>query len=798
MAVCRTFDLETTIKSSFKRKANPFDPDNWTVAGAFKDALKNNLKAVYYESKAESHADSKTWLELFDGADVLVGQNIKFDILRLIQNRTVYIAYRKWVAEGGRIWDIQLAEYLLAGMSPSSHMLSLDELAERYGGDFKVDEVKTLWEAGVDTPDIERDLLMRYLCGDENTLGDIGNTEKVFLAQVKKAKANGQLKSIQLNMDSMLYTIEAEYNGLYVDQELGHKLAVELAGEIERVEAELKTHLPKDLPFEFNFASRKQLSALIYGGDVAYTIAAPQFNEQGESIHPLMTVKAVKWGDYYIIENDFNLIGEQDYLRTWSEVEGKLQYNNIVESQTVTPERYSGGQKKGQLKTKNFSVYDYSKPQKTLNCTFAYTFPRQCTPKPDWKTSDEGIFKTGADIITELSVTTDVPFLKALNSLSAMRKDLGTYFITYDDDGTAKGMLSLVNKHGVIHHMLNHTSTVTGRFSASNPNSQNIPKGQKSKVKQVFVSRFKGGKIIQSDFSSLEIYIQAILTMCVRLIEELRKGTDMHCLRLSVKEGMSYEEVFNLCKVICDEVWDYKRTGAKVFSFQRAYGAGAAKISETTGIPYDEVLALIEAESKLFPEIDAYFEERTKQIEKSAHSVGDIQPHPQFPMKTVDLRQGYSHTPDGKRYSYRQGFAPEYVVRRQAIFSCFSPTEIKNYEVQGSGAEFAKAGMALSVRAFYKLDNFNDKALLINQVHDAEYADAAPDVAIEAAALLHVCMEEASPYMEKLFNWPLPVYVPSDTTYGDSMAEDKKLPKDEFQAAVAKFKPFVKSIYESK
>jgi hypothetical protein len=87
---------------------------------------------------------------------------------------------------------------------------------------------------------------------------------------------------------------------------------------------------------------------------------------------------------------------------------------------------------------------------------------------------------------------------------------------------------------------------------------------------------------------------------------------------------MSYEEVFNLCKVICDEAWDYKRTGAKVFSFQRAYGAGAAKISETTGIPYDEVLALIEAESKLFPEIDAYFEERTRQIEKSANKT-DLQ-----------------------------------------------------------------------------------------------------------------------------------------------------------------------------
>jgi DNA polymerase-1 len=74
-----------------------------------------------------------------------------------------------WVAEGGQVWDCQLAEYLLEGMVQQAHMLSLDEVAPRYGGQLKFDEVKALWQAGVQTDDIEPKLLLRYLCGEGTT-----------------------------------------------------------------------------------------------------------------------------------------------------------------------------------------------------------------------------------------------------------------------------------------------------------------------------------------------------------------------------------------------------------------------------------------------------------------------------------------------------------------------------------------------------------------------------------------------------------------------------------------------------
>src|SRR5690606_37681155 len=109
---------------------------------------------------------------------------------------------------------------------------------------------------------------------------------------------------------------------------------------------------------------------------------------------------------------------------------------------------------------------------------------------------------------------------------------------------------------------------------------------------------------------------------------------------------------------------------------------------------------------------------------------------------------------------------------REGKWTGFSPTEVKNYIVQGEGATWAKAAMWLAIRAFYHHDNFGGLALLVNQVHDACYADADDSVMLEAAALLHASMEAASEFMEKYFGWPIPVHVPSETKAGPSMADE--------------------------
>ncbi|MFJ3055041.1 hypothetical protein [Herbaspirillum sp. NPDC087042] len=129
---------------------------------------------------------------------------------------------------------------------------------------------------------------------------------------------------------------------------------------------------------------------------------------------------------------------------------------------------------------------------------------------------------------------------------------------------------------------------------------------------------------------------------------------------------------------------------------------------------------------------------------------------------------------------------------KKGVHRSFKPTEFKNYEVQGTGGEFAKAAMYLSVLAFYHYKNFDGLALLVNQVHDAEYGDFHKSVAVKAAALLHVCMEEASTFIEWWFKWKLPLGVPSDTVMGKNMGEENKIIDPLFKKACDVLRPWLR------
>jgi len=787
-----TWDTETTIKTSFKRKANPFDPANWVVTHGWK----KKGDAGVSEYRFGHSPPPPGWLiPLLADIKLLVGFNIKFDLHHAMQDVANRRAWMKFVADGGQVWDCQLAEYLLNGMDQRSHMLSLDEVAPRYGGNTKVDEVKLLWSAGISTEDIEPDLLTRYLCGGEDEFGvyqkgDIENTEAIFLGQLEKARAANQVNSIMLNMGALLFTVEAEFNGLFVNKPLGLEAAKDLAKHIAELDATLKAYLPKDLPFEFNWNSRFHKSALIFGGTVQWDAYMYDTADGGGVYRHVYE----DWESHRPCSPKPKLLYAQKDAIAYVLTDGSVTFHDPFEPGAPTNyATYAGGKQAGEFKTKKVKVDNFDKP-KGRATRAPYTFSRITEPKKAWASADPGFWSVSSDVVEELG-NRDIPFLKGMAKLAKLVKDMGTYYIVTDADGNSKGLLTMVNEYLICHHKLNMTSTVTGRLSASDPNTQNIPQGRNSDVKLLFSSRFgywvtddfgsqtwvPTGKIIQSDFTSLEIYIQAILTQCKQLILDLIAGLDMHCLRLASTEGMKYEDVILLCKgdrkagVSADPVWEYKRTDSKVYSFQAAYGAGDAKIAATTGMDPERVAALRAADELRYPEIKTYFENRTKEIAQNRRPMGTAIPHPEIRGVMCNLGKSFVRTPDNKLYSYIESPSPEYLVKR-GVTASFSPTEIKNYEVQGEGAEWAKAAMYLSVRAFYARENFGGKALLVNQVHDAEYADAHQDVAHEAACLLHACMEAASDYMEYRFKWTIPVPVPSDTTWGPNMKDADGVP----------------------
>lgn len=782
MTYC-VWDVETTIKQSFKRKANPFDAANFVVMSGYK----RKGGEVHGDYFGLNKKPFDWFTKLLAGTKILVGVNIKFDLLYALREQQNLEAWMDWVADGGNVWDCQLAEYLLNGMAQEEHMLSMDELAPRYGGNLKFDEVKALWQAGVCTQDIDEDLLRRYLCGTSSEHGDIGNTEAIFLGQLERARQAKQVKSIMLNMGSLLCTVEMERNGMCVDEQLGLLHAAELDASLKEIKAGLAAFLPADLPDEIDFSwtNRYHLSPLIFGGNIKYERSIHQRDEHGELAYAQMTVQ-------HLLMSDGTTMSREDYMAAAAN-----------DATTVQPQFYASGLKKGEPKTKNVTMPDPSKP-KMKKEEFFYTFPRMTEPKKAWASATPGLFSVAAEVIDVLALR-DIPFLKALGQVQSMSKDLGTYYIVEDEKGNKKGMLSLV-QDGIIHHSINHTSTVTARFSSSNPNLQNVSKGSEnpdgtfngSRIKLVFVSRFKDGVICQSDFTALEVYCQAILTKCRQLILDLRAGLDMHCSRVAQKEKISYEEAVLKCKGNKETPalpeWAKKRQGAKEFSFQRAYGAGAAKISESTGIPKEEVEALIVAEDERYPEISQFYVRLSQTVADNRRPTSRFCQHPDNPNITCQLGRSFARTPDGKLYSYQESPAPEFLLKRGQTVG-FSPTEIKNYVVQGTGGEWAKAAMWLAIRAFYKRRNFNHLALLVNQVHDALYGDFAKEVKDEASALLHACMEGASEFMEFYFGWNVPVPVPSVTECGPNMMQSSEMKDPAWLEAAKLYRTELRSLY---
>ena len=363
-----------------------------------------------------------------------------------------------------------------------------------------------------------------------------------------------------------------------------------------------------------------------------------------------------------------------------------------------------------------------------------------------------------------------LPFTNALARFTGMTKDLGTYYWTEDKSGNRKGMLTLIHENGIIHHKLNHTSTVTSRMSSSDPNMQNIPRGGTSNVKKMFTSRFgDDGVMVEIDYSQLEVVVQGVLSKDPQLCEDLRNKIDFHCKRLAAKPGEDYDEVKKKAK---DETHpDHKkysamRTDAKVFSFQRAYGAGNATIAAATGMPLADVEALAEAETKLYPKV-ALFD----QMSEKAINASRVPTNNKIFIEGVAFSQGEGHwdSPTGTRYVWREGITPEFMWKH-GKYTGFSPTERKNYPVQGFGGEIVQTMLGKVMRYFIANDMFDRKVLLVNTVHDCVLLDGHKDIAPKVAKEVQKILESVPEVFNKLYpQLDITVPFPCETEIGKDL-----------------------------
>lgn len=763
-----TLDLEVQNHKWFGSVASPHCPDNYIVATGW--AVDGNpVEHEYFDTKAQSLESD--WLErALEGQRILVAHNITFELHWLFKCYPKVIF--DWINKGGRLFCTQLAEYLLT--EQTEQYPKLEDCSVKYrdqGVDEhdvrKLDEVKILWEQGVLTADIDKELLLSYLCDD--THGDVANTRRVAFKQYALLQSRGMWKMYQARMDSVLFNALSTYNGLYVNQPVAQRnLKVQLEA-IESLTQRILDYLPSDLPeeLEFSLTSQYHRSALLFGGTIKYR-------------------KKVSYSPKkYVKEACYQVLGEDEFIPidnfdTWEHIE-------LV--------RYKSGKNKGQPKV--FQIDSTEELLKWGEGTYVFdglidfndlpshVAEQYIGKRAEFKGKRElvcgtPIYSTSGDSLDVLANFTDVA--KPIKELATLQKDTGTYYLMEDSNGKVSGMLQFVEPDSIIHHQLNSCSTITGRLSSSKPNFQNLPRADededgnlKSRVKEMFTSRFgEQGRIVEVDYSALEVVTLATISGDKNLMRMLNEGIDMHCYRLAAKLGEDYGEVKRKCK---DQAhpenarYSVMRTEIKPRAFAHQYGASAAGISYSTGCTLEEAEEFKRIEFELFPESNAYPNDIVRPEVERRGNAG-------LPLREcVDgvwsiYRRGYFQAKSGTCYSFRQ--YPKR-VDGQMIMD-YKDTQIANYWCQGEASFIVQAACGRVAREFIHRNFFDGQALPINTVHDAIYLDCATEeIAIEAGRLVREIMESTPKWLTEiipeLLDWNYHITpFPAAAEQGASMA----------------------------
>lgn len=261
MKVC-VFDLETTINSPI-HGPDAKDPVNEAVTWIWGNNPDNIIIKHGIEGKFG-------FLDDLQDCDMIIGHNLKFD-LAYIWNEPLL---QKWVVNGGKVWDTQVAEYILTGQQ--HRLSSLAEIQEKHlGQKSKLNRISRLYERKIGADKI---LKARHRCKrlyrvyEQYCYDDGRSTLEVFKKQYIKSKNCDMLAICQLYNDYLLALCCMENTGIHLDIPKAEELATQWR--LKSIEHSKKSRdiiksvwNNKDLP-EFNPNSPDHKSVVMFGGNL--------------------------------------------------------------------------------------------------------------------------------------------------------------------------------------------------------------------------------------------------------------------------------------------------------------------------------------------------------------------------------------------------------------------------------------------------------------------------------------------------------------------------------------------------
>lgn len=160
----------------------------------------------------------------------------------------------------------------------------------------------------------------------------------------------------------------------------------------------------------------------------------------------------------------------------------------------------------------------------------------------------------------------------------------------------------MTDNNNRLHCKFNLRDTVTGRFSSSSPNLQNIPIKNKigREIRKGFIAP-RGWKILSADYSQIELRVTAFLSKDKTFIEAFKNDEDIHTRTAS-----------ELYLVDVSKVDFYMRSIAKTINFGILYGMSAFRLSQELKIPIKQAKEFIENYFNRFSTIKEWQENLVK------------------------------------------------------------------------------------------------------------------------------------------------------------------------------------------
>jgi len=320
-----------------------------------------------------------------------------------------------------------------------------------------------------------------------------------------------------------------------------------------------------------------------------------------------------------------------------------------------------------------------------------------------------------------------ISLIKQLLQYRELSKQLSTYV-----QGLSKHIIG-----DFIHGKLNHTATVTGRLSSTNPNLQNI---SNNPIKQIFTSRFKDGRIVEVDFNQLEVVALAHVTKDLQLIHDISSGKDIH--------SELYKDMFGRYPT------KEERKPFKARTFQLIYGAGAKAISKQAGCSIDEAKKFVDVFYTRYGAVAAWHQCFAKVVEaKSTYELDEDGFREK--VKTYILI-----TETGRKFCFKEYYSDSTWSSRTYNFS---PTELKNYPIQGL-ATGDIVPMMLGI-IFRQLKN-RDDVKMVNTIHDSLMFDVELDSVTPFIEEITGILKNTHSYFEDIFKTPLALKLNAGASVG--------------------------------